>query len=148
MTMTSIVSTTRFRRPALLALFWRKAPLALLFVSALLLLLNACGTSSTAQPHTDMQTVTAISAKVAAHYGETHPTIAKVTATLTEGPSAASMNLVTLDGQFHNGSLVATHLSFSMLSDGSKVWAILATDDRYTVTHTPVWLDHESDIKL
>jgi hypothetical protein len=95
-----------------------------------------------------MDTVTAISAKVAAHYGETHPTITKVTATLSEGSAAASMNLVALDGQFHTGSLVATHLSFSMLSDGSKVWAILATDDRYTTTHTPVWLDHESDIKL
>ncbi len=125
----------------------RKCSLTLLCISALLLL-NACGASSTAQPYTDMQTVTAMSAKVAAHYGETSPTITKVTATLTDGASAIPMNLVTLAGRFHNGSLVATHLSFSMLADGSKVWAILATDDQYPSTHTPVWLDHESDIKL
>jgi hypothetical protein len=35
-----------------------------------------------------------------------------------------------------------------MLADGSKVWAIFATDDQYSITHTPVWLDDESDITL
>jgi hypothetical protein len=35
-----------------------------------------------------------------------------------------------------------------MLADGSKVWAILATDDQYPSTQRPVWLDHESAIKL
>ncbi len=119
----------------------------LLFMSVLLLL-TACGASSTAKPYTNMHTVTAISAKVAAHYSETSPKITKVSATLTVGATAVPMNLVTLDGQFHNGSLVATQLSFSMLSDGSKVWAILATDDQYSITHTPVWLDHESAITL
>jgi hypothetical protein len=58
------------------------------------------------------------------------------------------MNLVALDGQFHKGSLVAAHLSFSMLSDGSKVWAIYATDDQYIVTHTAMWFDPGSDITL
>lgn len=117
------------------------------FLSALLLL-SACGTPSTAQPYTNMHTVTAISAKVAAHYGETSPQITHVSATVTDGATAVPMNLVALDGQFHKGSLVATHLSFSMLSDGSKVWAILATDDQYPISHTPVWLDHDSDITL
>jgi hypothetical protein len=28
------------------------------------------------------------------------------------------------------------------------VWAIMATDDQYPSTHTPMWLDHASDIKL
>lgn len=125
----------------------RKWSLTVLCLCALLLM-NACGAASTAQPSTNMRTVTAISAKVAAHYGEAHPTIAKVTATLTEGSTAAPMNSVTLTGQFHKGSLVATQLSFSMLADGSQVWAILATDDQYPTTHTPVWLDHESDIRL
>jgi len=125
----------------------RKLSFALLVMSALLLL-NACGASTAAQPYTNMQTVTAISARVAAYYRETSPTITKVTATLTDGSTAAPMNLVALDGQFHKGSLVATHLSFSMLADGSKVWAIFATDDQYPSTHTPVWLDPESAIKL
>jgi hypothetical protein len=95
-----------------------------------------------------MRIVTAISDKVAAYYGETNLTITKVTATLTDGSSTVPLDLVTLAGRFHKGSLVATQLSFSMLADGSKVWAILATDDQYPITHTPVWLDHESDIKL
>lgn len=128
----------------------RNVSLTLLCMSTLLLLLllSACGASSTAQPYTNMHTVTAISAKVAAHYGESSPTITKVTATVTDGQSAVPMNLVTLAGRFHKGRLVATQLSFSMLADGSKVWAILATDDQYPSTHTPVWLDHELDIKL
>jgi hypothetical protein len=125
----------------------RKISFTLLAVSVLLLL-AACGASSTDQPYSNRQTVTALSAKVAARYGETNPKITKVTATLTDGPAAVSMNLVSLDGQFHKGSLVATHLSFSMLSDGSKVWAILATDDQYPVTHRPAWLDEQSDIRL
>jgi hypothetical protein len=123
----------------------RKCVLTLLCMPALLLL-SACGASSTAQPYTNMHTVTAMSAKVAAHYGETSPKIANVLATLTDGSSAVPMNLVALDGQFHKGSLVATHLSFSMLSDGSKVWAIRATDDQYLNTDTEVWLDPEFDI--
>jgi hypothetical protein len=125
----------------------RKVSVTLLFLSVLLLL-TACGASSTAQPYTNVHTVTAISAKVAAQYGETSPTITKVTATLSDGPTAVPINFVALDGHFHKGSLVATHLSFSMLSDGSKVWAILATDDQYPITHRPVWLDQDSDIHL
>jgi hypothetical protein len=109
-----------------------------------LLLLNACGASRAAQPYTNMHTVTTMSAKVAAKYGETSPTITKVTATHTDGARAVPMNLVALDGHFHKGSLVATHLSFSMLADGNYVWAILATDDQ----HKQVWLDHELNVKL
>lgn len=124
----------------------RKRSLALLCMPVLLLL-YACGASSTAQPYTNMSTVTAISAKVAAHYGETSPKITKVTALLSDGATALPMNSVALDGHFHKGSLVATHLSFSMLADGSKVWSIFATDDQYPTTHTEVWLDHELDIK-
>jgi outer membrane lipoprotein-sorting protein len=125
----------------------RTLSLNLLFMSALLLL-NACGVSSTTKPYTNMGAVTAISAKVAAHYDEANPKNMKVSATLTEGSRAVSMNLVALDGQFHKGSLVATHLSFSMLSDGSKVWAIRATDDQYLNTDTEVWFDPGSDITL
>ena len=125
----------------------RTLSLNLLFMSALLLL-NACGASSATKPYTNMHTVTAISAKVAAHYDEVNPKNMKVSATLTEGSRAVSMNLVALDGQIHKGSLVATHLSFSMLSDGSKVWAIRATDDQYLNTDTEVWFDPGSDITL
>ena len=124
----------------------RLISLTLLFMCALLV--NACDTSSTAKPYTNMGTVTAISAKVAAHYDEVNPKNMKVSATLTEGSRAVSMNLVTLDGRFHKGSLVATHLSFSMLSDGSKVWAIRATDDQYLNMDTEVWFDPGSDITL
>jgi hypothetical protein len=74
----------------------RTCSLALLCMSALLL--TACGASSTARPYTNMHTVTAISAKVAAHYGETSPSITKVTATLTDGSSAVPMKLVTCNG--------------------------------------------------
>jgi hypothetical protein len=109
------------------------------------LLLAACGGSSTAQPSTNMQTVTTMSAKVAAHYGETDPKIRKVLATLTDGSTAVPMNIVALDGHFHKGNLVATHLSFSMLADGGKVWAIYATDDQYPTTRTDVWFDPGSD---
>lgn len=125
----------------------RKLSLTLLVMSAIVLL-TACGGSTVAQPYTNMRTVTAVSAEVAAYYHETHPKIAKVIATLTDGSSAAPMNAVTLDGHFHKGALAATHLSFSMLANGSQVWAILATDDQYDSTHTPVWLDDEIAIKL
>lgn len=125
----------------------RKSALALLCISVLLLL-AACGASSTPQPYTNMHTVTAISAKVAAQYGETNPKVTKVTATLTDGPSAVPMNSVELTGRFHKGSLVATQLSFSMLADGGEVWAIVATDEQYSTTHTAVWFDASSDIKL
>ena len=124
-----------------------KVSFAPLLMSALLLL-SACGASTAAQPYTNMQTVSAISARVAAYYRETHPSITNVKAMLTDGPSAVPMNHITLDGHFHKGSLVATHLSFSMIADGSKVWAVLATDDQYPSTHTPVWLDDEIPIKL
>jgi hypothetical protein len=124
----------------------RLISLTLLFMSALLV--YACDTSSTAKPYTNMSTVTAISAKVAAHYDEVNPKNMKVSATLTEGSRAVSMNLVALDGHFHKGSLVATHLGFSMLSDGSKVWAIRATDDQYHNADTEVWFDPGSDITL
>jgi len=120
----------------------RKYALTLLCMPALLL--SACGASSTARPYTDMHTVTAISAKVAAHYGETSPKIAGVAATLTD--EFVPMNPVAPDGPFHKGSPLATHLSFSMLSDGSKVWYIRATDDQYLNTDTQVWLDPEIDI--
>ncbi len=127
----------------------RKCSLAFLCMSAVLLL-YACGASSTAQPYTNMHTVTAMSAKVAAHYGETNPTITHVMATLTEGTPATAvpMNGVALTGHFHKGPLVATQLSFSMLADGSKVWSISATDDQYSTTHTEVWVDYELDIRL
>jgi hypothetical protein len=122
----------------------RTCSLAILCLS--FLLLTACGGSSTAQPYTNMHTVTAMSGKVAAHYGETSPKIGKVLATLTDGSTAVPMNIVALDGRFHKGNLLATHLSFSMLADGSKVWAIYATDDQYPTTHTDMWLDPEFDI--
>ncbi len=125
-----------------------KRVLLLLLSVSTLLLLSACGAASTAQPYTNMRTVTAISAKVAARYGESTPKITKVTALLSDGASATPMNLVTITGTFYKGTLTATQISFSMLADGSKVWAILATDAQYPVTHTPVWLDHDSDIKL
>ncbi len=123
----------------------RKCSLALLCLSALLLL-AACGASTTPQPYTNMRTVTAISAKVAAHYGETHPKITRVSAMLSDGDPTIPINLVGLDGQFHKGSLVATHLSFSMRADGSQVWAIYATGEQTPSTREPVWVDHEIDV--
>ena len=68
----------------------RKCSLTFLCMSAVLLL-YACGASSTAQPYTNMHTVTAMSAKVAAHYGETNPMITHVMATLTEGTPATAV---------------------------------------------------------
>ena len=75
----------------------RKGLLTLLSLTALLL--AACGAASIAQPSTNLHTVTAVSAKVAAHYGEPHPQITHVTATLTDGASAVPMYLVALAGR-------------------------------------------------
>ncbi len=140
-------STPRLPEPLLEVSPMHKAPHIPLLVSALVLL-AACGNAATAQPYTNMHTITAISAKVGAYYLETSPTIATVQALLSDGPTAEPMNIVALDGHFHKGTLMATHLSFSMLADGSKVWAILATDDQYSSTHTPVWLDDTIPITL
>ena len=125
-----------------------RASLLTLFGLCALLLMTACAGPTSAQPYTRMQTVETICSKLAAEYGEPHPTITKVSAMLSDGATALPMNQVTMTGRFQKGDLVATQVSFSMLADGSMVWAVYATDDQYATTHTPVWEDHASDIKL
>lgn len=114
----------------------RKVGLLLLLVFTLALA-SACGTSSSAKPYTDMRIVTRASLKVGATYGESAPQIVRTTALIADG-DPKPMNLVWLDGHFHKGTLSAQHLSFSMLSDGSSIWAIRAFDD----SNTEVWIDH------
>lgn len=107
-------------------------------VSLGLLILVGCGGSSTPQPYTNMATVQQISAQVAARYGEAHPQITQVTATLSDGATSQPMNIVMLAGHFHKGTLQATRLSFSMLANGQKIWAIAAFNAPITGA---VWVD-------
>jgi hypothetical protein len=94
--------------------------------------LAACsnpGTPSAAVPTPNQSLVQAISQKVAALYGENNPTIVSVKADVSESDQQP-IDLVVLQGSFHNGKLSATHLSFTMLATGKKVWAVRASDDQ------------------
>lgn len=73
---------------------------------------------------------------VAAIYGEHQPQVTGIKMTLTDSTNA-SMCLITLQGNFHKAQLQATGLEFSMLTDGTKVWALRA----FTATNPQVWID-------
>jgi hypothetical protein len=49
------------------------------------------------------------------------------------------MFLVFLKGNFSKGNLKATRLNFSILANGSKAWAIRATDEN----NNEIWLENE-----
>lgn len=76
--------------------------------------------------------------QVASRYGETNPQIVKSNKGMSDGPTQKLMYSVFLDGNFIKGNLKASNLEFSILSDGSRVWAIRAFND-----NKDVWLDNE-----
>lgn len=69
--------------------------------------------------------------KVSRRYGEPNPA-ERLEEDKTER-DFKQMYLVNLKGNFKKGNLSATNLSFSMLADGSKIWAIRAMDNNHIV---------------
>ena len=77
--------------------------------------------------------------QVASRYGEQNPQIMKTNKDMSDGPTQQSMYIVFLKGNFSKDNLKASNLEFSVLADGSKVWAIRAFDDY----NKDVWLDNK-----
>ncbi|MDQ7094331.1 hypothetical protein REC12_12090 [Desulfosporosinus sp. PR] len=76
--------------------------------------------------------------QISERYGESHPEITRINPDLTDGIHQP-MFLVSLKGNFSKEHFKATRLNFSILADGSKVWAIRASDEN----NTEIWLDNE-----
>lgn len=72
--------------------------------------------------------------KISKRYGEAKPLVG-LKETKTEGDFKL-MYLVKLKGNFINGNLHATNLSFSILADGTDIWAI-----RASVVNRTIWED-------
>ena len=110
----------------------------------ILLTIGLCGIAAcaaTTNDATGIPTVTTtvlnpIIQKVGTQYGDAHPQIDHIVTTTT-ADDQQSMSFVFLKGQFHKGLLTATGLEFSMLNNGSKVWALRA----FTATNSAVWSD-------
>ena len=77
--------------------------------------------------------------QIASRYGEQNTQIIKLHRDMTDGPTHQPMYIVFLKGNFSKSDLKASNLEFSILADGSKVWAIRAFDDN----NKDVWLDNE-----
>lgn len=77
--------------------------------------------------------------KVSEKYGESNPRLISQTKDTTEG-FFEPMYLVHLIGNFSYKGVKANNLYFSILSDGSKVWAIRLTD----INNNVIWVDDES----
>lgn len=77
--------------------------------------------------------------QVSSRYGETNPNIVKLNKGMSDGTTQKPMYAVFLKGNFIKGNLKASNLEFSILADGSRVWAIRAFDD----ANKDVWLDNE-----
>jgi beta-lactamase regulating signal transducer with metallopeptidase domain len=67
--------------------------------------------------------VDVISKKVANLYGESNPEIVKVKPFPGESANSSGY-IVTLEGNFNNDGKAASVLEFTMLADGTKVWAL------------------------
>lgn len=91
----------------------------------LLVFTMAC--SSKPDSRVSREEVDKLITQVSKRYGESGPQIS-LKETETEG-DFKPMYLVFLKGDFTKGNLRATNLSFSMLADGTYIWAIVATDD-------------------
>lgn len=76
--------------------------------------------------------------QISERYGESHPEIMRISTDLTDD-TRQPMFLVSLKGNFSKGDFKATRLNFSILANGSKAWAIRATDEN----NTEIWLDNE-----
>lgn len=60
---------------------------------------------------------------VSKHYGDASPVVSKIIETQTN-PDQRLMYIVHLQGHFHKGNVDSNDLSFSILGDGTKAWAI------------------------
>ena len=114
-----------------------KRSLILLMVVFLLITTLGCSTytqnkgPSTGPPMNFVQ-------QISERYGESHPEVIRISTDVTEG-THQPMFLVFLKGNFSKSHLKATRLDFSILANGSKVWAIRATDEH----NNEMWLDNE-----
>ena len=82
-----------------------------------------------------------ISLRVAEVYKATNPKIVKAKSTQAEVTNQP-MYIVNLTGEFQKENLTATNLSFSVLADGKKVWALRAFDNN----NKDIW--QEAEINL
>lgn len=114
-------------------MIFKRVMLAILF--GLLVFATAC--SSEPSSKLSQEEMDKLILQVSKRYGESNPLISlKDTETEKE---AKPMYIVLLKGDFTNGNLHATHLSFSMLADGTYIWAIHASDDN----NQTIWEDEE-----
>lgn len=111
--------------------------LLILLMIVLLLITLGCSTytknkgPSTGPPMNFVQ-------QISERYGESHPKVIRISTDLTDG-THQPMFFVSLKGNFSKGHLKATRLDFSILANGSKAWAIRATDEN----NNEIWLDNQ-----
>lgn len=82
------------------------------------------------------------SKKVAKLYGESNPKIVKVNRIQVESTNALG-DIVFLEGNFSKDGKEASTLEFSMLSDGTKVWALRGYNGD---SGQDIWLDNQVSI--
>jgi beta-lactamase regulating signal transducer with metallopeptidase domain len=82
------------------------------------------------------------SKKVAKLYGESNPKILKVNRILVESKDVSGYKVV-LEGNFSKDGKKASTLEFSMLADGTKVWALRGYNEG---EGKDIWLDNEVSI--
>jgi len=82
-----------------------------------------------------------ISLRVAEVYKATNPQIVKAKSTQAEVTNQP-MYIINLTGEFQKENLTATNLSFSVLADGKKVWALRAFDNN----NKDIWQEAEIDL--
>lgn len=83
-----------------------------------------------------------ISQKVANIYGESNPKIVKVKPFPGESANSSGY-IVTLEGYFTNDGKVASVLEFTMLTDGTKIWALRGYNED---VGQDLWLDNQVSI--
>lgn len=123
----------------------KKRALISIIIFSIILSLSGCSSaqnngspSSTIAAKTIDQLTSTID-KLAARYGDPNPEIVRAGKDITDGPTHDPMYGVVLKGNFTKGSLKASNLSFSILADGSQIWAIRAYDDN----NNDIWLDND-----
>ena len=94
--------------------------------------------SQAPEPTTEVKNM---SLRVAEIYKVTNPQIVKVKSTQVE-VTKEPMYIVNLTGEFQKGNLKATNLSFSVLADGTKVWALRAFDNN----NKDIWQEAQIDL--
>ncbi len=76
-------------------------------------------------------------------YGQGQVSNGQVIQTWSDDSIHQKMYVVTIVGKFHNGKIDAEKLSFSVLADGSKIWALGAFDDKGKV----IWQQDNFTVK-